>query len=62
LARRREDRTGERGTANDIGLFWPPDRAPIILTAYLTGTRAPAAQRDATLAAVARVTAEVFGG
>ena len=45
--------TGERGTANDVGLAWPPGRGPIILTAYLTGTPAPSAQRDATLAAVA---------
>jgi beta-lactamase class A len=34
--------TGERGTANDVGLAWPPSlslpsRGPIIVTAYLTG-------------------------
>lgn len=52
--------SGERGTANDAGLFWPPGRAPIIMTVYLTETSAPAVQRDAALAAVARVTADAF--
>lgn len=49
--------TGERGTTNDIGAFWPPDREPILVTAYLTQTEAPAAERDAAIAQVARAIA-----
>jgi beta-lactamase class A len=46
--------SGERGTTNDVGIVWPPGRAPIVISAYLTGTSAAAAQRNATLAAVGR--------
>lgn len=46
--------TGERGTTNDVGLFWPPGRKPVIVAVYLTETTAPAAARDATIAAVAK--------
>lgn len=49
--------TGERGSTNDVGLFWPPGRKPVIVAAYLTETTAPAAARDATLAAVAKAVA-----
>ena len=49
--------SGERGTTNDVGIVWPPGRAPIVISAYLTGTSAPAAQRNATLAAVGRAVA-----
>jgi beta-lactamase class A len=48
---------GERGTNNDVGVLWPPNRPPLIVAAYLTGTSAPAAQRNATLAAVASAVA-----
>jgi beta-lactamase class A len=46
--------TGERGTANDIGVFWPPGRKPILLTVYLTGAKAAAAQCNEAIANVAR--------
>lgn len=46
--------TGERGSANDIGVLWPQERAPILVTVYLTETRAPARARDAAIADVAR--------
>jgi beta-lactamase class A len=49
--------SGNRGTTNDIGLAWPPKRAPIIIAAYLTETTAPAEQRNAALASVARAIA-----
>jgi beta-lactamase class A len=45
---------GDHGTANDVGIAWPPGRAPVLIAAYLTGTTASADQRNATLAAVAR--------
>jgi beta-lactamase class A len=46
--------TGERGSANDIAVVWPQNRAPLIVTAYLTGTQASADARNATHADVAR--------
>ncbi|WP_411879029.1 class A beta-lactamase [Polaromonas sp. YR568] len=52
--------TGARGTTNDIGLLWPHGgRAPLLVAAYLTGTRQPAAQRDATLAKVGQLAASL---
>jgi beta-lactamase class A len=45
---------GERGTTNDVGVIWPPERAPIIACIYLTGTSANSQQQNATLAAVGR--------
>ncbi|NRO95951.1 class A beta-lactamase [Paraburkholderia sp. NMBU_R16] len=53
--------TGERGTANDIAIVWPPGRGPIIVTAYLTATTAAAAQRNAALAEVGRLAASIVG-
>lgn len=46
--------TGERGSTNDIGVLWPLERAPILVTVYLTQTSAPARARDAAVADVAR--------
>lgn len=46
--------TGNRGTANDVAVFWPPSGAPLVVTAYLTGTTASAAQRNEALAEVGR--------
>jgi beta-lactamase class A len=46
--------TGEQGTANDVAVIWPPDRAPFVITAYLTGAAAPAERQDAVMAAVGR--------
>jgi beta-lactamase class A len=47
--------TGSRGSTNDVAVFWPPNRAPLVVAAYLTDTSAPAAQRNAALAEVGRV-------
>ncbi len=49
--------TGPRGTSNDIGLFWPPDRDAVMVSCYLTGSPAPAEQRDAALARVGALAA-----
>lgn len=45
---------GERGTTNDIGVFWPPGRKPLLVTVYLTGSSASAEERNVTIAKVAR--------
>ena len=44
--------TGAQGSTCDIAILRPPHRAPILVTAYLTGTKAPIEARDATLASV----------
>ena len=46
--------TGARGSTNDVAVVWPPNRAPLVLTAYLTDSKADAKRRNAALAAVAR--------
>lgn len=51
--------SGAHGTTNDIGILFPPDRAPLVVTAYLTGTKAPAVTRDAALAEVGRLAASL---
>ena len=52
--------SGERGATNDVGLVWPPQRAPIIVAIYLTETAATGERRNATLAAVGRSVAAVL--
>jgi beta-lactamase class A len=54
--------SGERGTTNDVGIAWPPNRAPVIVTVYLTETSAAAEQRSATIAAVGRAVASALNG
>jgi beta-lactamase class A len=53
--------SGERGTTNDVGVIWPQERAPVLVSIYLTGTSAGAEQRNATLAAVGRAVASALG-
>ena len=50
--------SGENGTANDIGILWPPGRPPILVAAYSTGSSAPEEARSAVLAEVGRLAAE----
>jgi beta-lactamase class A len=52
--------SGERGSANDVGIAWPPGRAPVIIAAYLTDTSAAAEQQNAAHAAVGRAVASAF--
>jgi beta-lactamase class A len=54
--------TGDRGTANDVGVLWPPGRAPLIVCVYLTDNEASPEARSATIASVARVVAGSFTG
>ena len=53
--------SGDRGTTTDIGVIWPPQRAPIVVTTYLTESAKSEAQRTAILAAVARAIAAGLG-
>ncbi|MCZ8253419.1 MAG: class A beta-lactamase [Hylemonella sp.] len=45
--------TGARGSTNDVGVYWPPDRAPIVVAAYLTQSPAGEATRNRAIARVA---------
>lgn len=49
--------TGRLGTTNDIGLLWPPRRAPLVVVSYLTECKARGDAREAALADVARAVA-----
>lgn len=47
------DKTGTSRTgANDIGIAWPPDGKPLLVTAYLAESTASAEMKEATLARV----------
>jgi beta-lactamase class A len=52
--------SGEYGTTNDVGVIWPPGRAPIVVTIYFTETKAALEQRIAVLASVGRAVAQEF--
>jgi beta-lactamase class A len=46
--------TGERGSAADVGLAWPPGRGALAMAVYLTGARVPAEAQSAAIADVVR--------
>jgi beta-lactamase class A len=47
------DKTGtSRTDANDIGIVWPPERAPLLVAAYLADSPASNQRKDASIAAV----------
>jgi beta-lactamase class A len=52
--------TGANGAVNDVGIAWPPDRAPIVIASYQDGGTAELPARAAAHAAVARLVAETF--
>jgi beta-lactamase class A len=52
--------TGEQGTTNDVGVYWPPGRAPVVVAVYLTESKADFAVREAALASVARLVTTRF--
>ena len=45
---------GDWGTTNDVAVIWPPGRKPVIVSVYLTNTRASFDDRNAAIAAVGR--------
>lgn len=56
------ERTGTSPTdANDIGVAWPPNRAPLLVTAYLAESKEDSDVRETTLAAVGKQVYEVAG-
>lgn len=53
--------TGDYGSTNDIAVLWPPQRAPVTLAIYLTGTAPDAKPRNDVVAQAARVVADWLG-
>jgi beta-lactamase class A len=57
------DKTGtngdKAGNANDIGVAWPVDRAPIIVTAYCEIPAIAAKDRDAVIAEIGRIASRI---
>lgn len=49
--------SGGYGTTNDVGIFWPPNRQPVIISAYLTQSTQSRDGQNATLASVGRAVA-----
>jgi beta-lactamase class A len=57
---RAADKTGSDGnhTNNDIAVFWPAGRPPVIVAAYITRCAGPDKKRSAMLAEIARLVRE----
>jgi beta-lactamase class A len=56
------DKTGTNGrhTSNDIAIFWPPDRAPVIVTAYITQCAGPETKRAGILRQIGQLVIETI--
>lgn len=52
--------SGAHGESNDVAIFWPPQREPILVTAYYAGSSANRAQSSAVLAEVGRIAGEAL--
>lgn len=57
---RAADKTGSNGkhTSNDIAVFWPAGRPPVIVAAYITQCQGPESQRAAMISGVGRLVVE----
>lgn len=47
--------TGNNGSSNDLAVFWPPNRPPVLIVAFSTGSPLSGPEREAILAEVGRV-------
>jgi beta-lactamase class A len=52
--------TGDNGTANVIGIIWPPERAPLLAASYYTGSTGSAEARNGVHRQVAEIIAKTF--
>ncbi|AOJ71679.1 MULTISPECIES: PEN family class A beta-lactamase, Bpc-type [Burkholderia] len=52
--------TGDYGTGNDIGVAYPPNRAPIVFVVYTTMREKNAQARSDVIASAARIAARAF--
>jgi beta-lactamase class A len=57
------DKTGSNGehTTNDIAVFWPTNRPPVLIAAYLTQCHGPESKRSDAVAQIAQWTREALG-
>ncbi len=51
--------SGSHDETNDVAIFWPPQRPPILVTAYYVGSSADEAGRNAVMAEVGRIAAAI---
>jgi beta-lactamase class A len=51
--------SGSHGETNDVAIFWPPKRMPILVTAYYAGSSADEAGRSAVMVEVGRIAASI---
>ena len=49
--------TGDRGAANDVAIFWPPSRAPVLVAAYVSDSSQPLARLNSAHAEIGRIVA-----
>jgi len=49
--------SGAQNETNDVGILYPPQRSPLLVTAYYAGSTADTAARNAVLAEVGRIAA-----
>ena len=53
--------TATHNATNDVAIAWPPGRAPIIITSYLSESTADLEARNAAHAEIARIVTEEWG-
>jgi len=54
------EKTGtNRSGANDIGVIWPPNRAPILVSVYLTDSSASLKTKEASIAAAGKLVEDI---
>ena len=46
--------SGAHGTTNDVAILWPPGHKPLLVAAYLTGSKLDSEKRDAVHATLGR--------
>lgn len=51
--------SGNHATANDVAIIWPPQRKPLLVTAYYAESTADADARNAVLAEVGRIAVSI---
>jgi beta-lactamase class A len=54
--------TGANGAVNDVAIFWPPGRGPVILAIYMSESSRPTAELEPVHASVAGLVAEAVKG
>jgi beta-lactamase class A len=52
--------TGTRGAANDVAIFWPPHRPPVLVAAYCNDSTAPTEALNSVHAELGRIVAATF--